>query len=140
MAETTTKTSANNAPTNGITAAPHNCTVRDCMGICVEGFASSKGTDKNGPAVPYKYTVHFKSQQQIIDLAMNSMKLAVEYKARTGKPIRVSNDASKMHIYADCTEIERLEDLSYEELEKLAQRYKAQLEAAQKAQAVAAKK
>lgn len=79
--------------TNGTTPTP-KCEFADCI-KCVESVTSSKGNTQDGDKVQYKFTMHYRSQEEIDRHIREESNRVVAKLARDGKPITTAN------VYAD---------------------------------------
>jgi hypothetical protein len=83
----------------------HSCEMTGCIAHFESETASGKPLKKM-----YKFRVHFRSQQEIYDHAMESMRRVVAYKARSDSPIPIRENGAYVDIYEDGTFTETLDD------------------------------
>jgi hypothetical protein len=79
---------------NGVTPKIQKCEFADCI-KCVESVTSSKGNTQDGDKVQYKFTMHYRSQEEIDRHIREESNRVVAKLARDGKPITTHN------VYAD---------------------------------------
>lgn len=80
--------------TNGAVSQTQKCEFADCI-KCVESVTSSKGNTQDGDKVQYKFTMHYRSQEEIEKHIREESNRVVAKLAREGKPIKTAN------VYAD---------------------------------------